>query len=85
MSNLTRQIATGSCNVFRLGATAVGVPGNVKGLHYAWKKFGKLDWKSLLQPVIDRAMNGFEFPHATATTLKWKSAQKRVRADPGLR
>lgn len=42
------------------GLKSVGVPGTVAGLYFAHQKYGKLDWKSLLQPAINLAENGFE-------------------------
>jgi gamma-glutamyltranspeptidase/glutathione hydrolase len=40
------------------GYLAIGVPGTVMGLFRAHEKFGSLDWKSLVQPAIDLALNG---------------------------
>ncbi len=41
------------------GYLASGVPGTVKGLYKAWKMYGKLEWKTLIQPAIELAENGF--------------------------
>jgi gamma-glutamyltranspeptidase/glutathione hydrolase len=41
------------------GHLACGVPGTVAGLAEAHAKHGRLDWKELLQPAIDLALNGF--------------------------
>ena len=40
------------------GPNASGVPGTVAGLHEAWKQYGTLPWKDLLQPAIDLAEDG---------------------------
>lgn len=42
-----------------LGAMAVGVPGTVAGIFEAHEKFGNLDVKTILQPVIELAQKGF--------------------------
>ncbi|WP_144605050.1 gamma-glutamyltransferase [Algoriphagus algorifonticola] len=41
------------------GALASGVPGTIAGIFEAQAKYGKLDPKEVLQPVIDLARNGF--------------------------
>ncbi|TAE25530.1 MAG: gamma-glutamyltransferase [Candidatus Kapaibacterium sp.] len=40
------------------GHKASGVPGSVDGMVQAHKRFGKLSWKSLVQPAIDLARKG---------------------------
>lgn len=42
------------------GGKAIGVPGEVKGLLYALEKYGNLDRKTVMQPSIDMAKNGYE-------------------------
>jgi gamma-glutamyltranspeptidase/glutathione hydrolase len=42
-----------------IGWRASGVPGTVRGLELAHKKFGSKPWASLLQPAIDLAAKGF--------------------------
>ncbi|KAL8999133.1 MAG: hypothetical protein Q9169_001912 [Polycauliona sp. 2 TL-2023] len=41
------------------GGLASGVPGEVRGLEYLNKHFGKLPWSHVMQPAIDLARNGF--------------------------
>lgn len=41
------------------GHLASGVPGSVAGLAEAHRRFGKLSWKSLLEPAIRLARDGF--------------------------
>jgi gamma-glutamyltranspeptidase/glutathione hydrolase len=43
-----------------LGSMAIGVPGTVAGVFKAQERFGKLDVKSILRPVIELARNGFK-------------------------
>lgn len=42
-----------------VGSLAVGVPGTIAGIFEAQRKFGKLDVKTILKPVIALAQNGF--------------------------
>ncbi|OTB08933.1 hypothetical protein M426DRAFT_129475 [Hypoxylon sp. CI-4A] len=41
------------------GGLAVGVPGELRGLEYAHKKFGALPWKEIVQPAAAVARDGF--------------------------
>ncbi len=41
------------------GHLAAGVPGTIRGLETAWKKFGRLPWKKLIEPAIRLADSGF--------------------------
>ena len=45
-------------NLSLYGHLASGVPGSVDGLVEAHKKFGTLEWRELVQPAIDLALNG---------------------------
>lgn len=51
------------------GHLAAGVPGTVAGLAAAHKKYGKLDWKALVQPAIDLASNGWKLTEKEAGKL----------------
>lgn len=43
----------------REGGLAVAVPTELKGLQELHKRYGKLEWKELVQPVIEIAEGGF--------------------------
>src|SRR5215475_9543085 len=42
-----------------MGYLAPGVPGTVRGLAMAHKKFGKLPWKDVVMPAVQLADDGF--------------------------
>jgi gamma-glutamyltranspeptidase/glutathione hydrolase len=41
------------------GYLVAGVPGTIRGMEAAWKKYGKLKWHELLEPAIALAEKGF--------------------------
>ena len=51
------------------GHLASGVPGSVAGMELAYKKFGTLDFKKLIQPAIDLAEKGFAITEREAKGL----------------
>jgi len=53
-----------------LGILASGVPGTLAGIFEAQAKFGKLNPKQVLQPVIDLARNGYVVTKNQAESLK---------------
>lgn len=65
-----------------LGHLASGVPGSVDGMVELHKKFGKLSWKTLLQPAINLANNGVLLTEREAGTLNnTKPLFKKVNGD----
>jgi gamma-glutamyltranspeptidase / glutathione hydrolase / leukotriene-C4 hydrolase len=66
-----------------MGALAMGVPGELAGLHAAWSRYGRLPWKDLFLPAIRLARDGYEVVPYVAQSLA-NNAQDVV-ADPGLR
>jgi gamma-glutamyltranspeptidase/glutathione hydrolase/leukotriene-C4 hydrolase len=52
-----------------------GIPGELQGLHMAWKKYGKLPWYVLLQPSIELAENGFTVTKALALSIESEKDQ----------
>jgi len=41
------------------GVLAVGIPGTVRGMEDAHKKYGKLKWSDLIKPAVELAKTGF--------------------------
>jgi gamma-glutamyltranspeptidase/glutathione hydrolase len=50
---------------------AVGVPGSVRGLALAHKRFGKLPWKDVVEPAVKLAKEGFVIDSSLAGSLNW--------------
>ena len=55
-----------------IGYRAAGVPGTVRGMELALKKYGsgKLTWSQLVEPARRLAANGFTVTHSLARSLK---------------
>src|SRR6185369_10093050 len=51
------------------GYRASGVPGTVRGLEYASKKYGKKPWAELVHPAVQLAAKGFPVSYALAQSL----------------
>jgi len=55
------------------GPIAIGVPGTVRGLEMAHKAYGTMGWKTLLEPAIALARDGFVVdPNLALNWEKWK-------------
>src|SRR5207245_4577839 len=52
------------------GYRASGVPGTVRGLEYANKKYGKKAWAELVHPAVELAKNGFPVSYALSQSLR---------------
>ncbi|KAF8411535.1 hypothetical protein HHK36_004088 [Tetracentron sinense] len=65
------------------GALSIAVPGELAGLHKAWKQHGKLPWERLVRPAELLARRGFKIsPFLHMQMIKTKSG---IFADVGLR
>ena len=62
-------------NKVRYSASAAGVPGTVKGLVYALKKYGSMSLRKVMKPAIDLARNGFRISEMQAYSFKTKRAR----------
>jgi gamma-glutamyltranspeptidase/glutathione hydrolase len=54
----------------RVGYLAAGVPGTVRGLELAWKKYGRKKWDELVAPAVRLAEKGFPVPWDLAESLR---------------
>ena len=65
------------------GGLAVAVPGELRGMEVAWRKYGKLRWEELFIPAISIAKKGFRIPETLAIALRmWN---KTILEDEGFR
>ena len=56
-------------NLTATGYLAPGVPGTVRGMALAHKRFGKLQWKDVVMPAADLAAKGFVMAPSLASGL----------------
>jgi gamma-glutamyltranspeptidase/glutathione hydrolase len=61
-----------------VGALTIGVPGSVRGFYEASKRYGKLDWKAVVEPALKLARDGFVVDEVLARSLK---GQERVMGE----
>lgn len=66
-----------------IGALSLGVPGEVAGLYEAWQQYGQLPWKTLFQPAIKLARDGFVVAKYLGNAIDEHSDS--ILSDPGLR
>ncbi|RKP06426.1 nucleophile aminohydrolase [Thamnocephalis sphaerospora] len=67
----------------RVGGLAVAVPGELRGLEAAHRRFGKLSWKRLFEPSIRLNRYGFQITSLLADHLK--KLEPVIMGVPGLR
>lgn len=65
------------------GWRAAGVPGTVRGLEYAHRKYGRRRWRELVEPAVRLARDGFPVYYGLETSLK--SAEGRLSEFPESR
>ncbi|XP_048335232.2 glutathione hydrolase 1 isoform X1 [Ziziphus jujuba] len=73
----------GNATLKSKGGLSIAVPGELAGLHKAWKKYGKLPWKRLVKPAESLARLGFKIsPYLHFLMQETKAG---VFEDEGLR
>ena len=64
----------------------MAVPGELRGMDLAHKKYGKLPWRRLFEPAIKLARNGFRMTETLNIAInKWSEdvmSEKCMRYDP---
>ena len=56
--------------MFLTGELAVAVPGEVLAMYTAWKTYGILPWKRLVQPTINLATKGYKIDKILSIVLR---------------
>ena len=64
------------------GWRSSGVPGTVRGLEMALKKYGRKTWAEDMAPAIDLASNGFVLSYTNAETTHWGLRAGGLGRDP---
>ncbi|PWA99532.1 gamma-glutamyltranspeptidase 1 [Artemisia annua] len=65
------------------GALSMGVPGEIAGLYKAWLQHGRMPWKTLFQPAISLAEDGFIVAPYLANSIS--TYADGIKKDPGLK
>jgi len=82
---LTRDLLLGLgwSDVPERGPLSPVVPGMLGGLYEAWRRFGLLEWGSLVEPAVRLAAEGFPAPHSLARAVE--ANRGCLEADAGSR
>ena len=65
------------------GGLSIAVPGELKGMWELHRKYGKLPWRKLFEPVIKLCRDGHEVTEYLARVLRLK--EKEIKEIPSLR
>jgi gamma-glutamyltranspeptidase/glutathione hydrolase len=85
-STRTMYMRDGSVDISltNMGYLAPGVPGTVRGLALAHKKFGKLPWKDVVMPAVQLAEDGFVMSNGLARSLNGQLSDVMGRYPPSV-
>lgn len=72
----------GNASLKASGALSIGVPGELAGLHEAWKQHGKLPWSRLVMPAARLARR---FRISPYLHMQMSKTEEGILADEGLR
>lgn len=81
-ADITVEYLQAKADLTKVSGTSVAVPGEIKGLYMAHKKYGRLTWKELFTKNIEIA-SGFEASEQLCRRLK--KLRTYIFADEGLR
>ncbi|KAL5555907.1 hypothetical protein UlMin_038143 [Ulmus minor] len=73
----------GNATLKSKGALSIAVPGELAGLHKAWKQHGRLPWARLVRPAESLARLGFKV--SAYLRMQMERTESGILADEGLR
>jgi gamma-glutamyltranspeptidase/glutathione hydrolase len=73
-----RDMYNNNPNASTVGGLASGVPGELRGMEYIHKRYGKLSWEAIIQPALGLARNGF-----TINTLLYSAMTDAIKDNGG--
>lgn len=65
-----------------VGWKAAGVPGTVRGLEYAHRKYGKMAWGKVVAPAVELARKGFPVSYALSRSLNGEGTVRLLSQFP---
>lgn len=77
-----RDMFRGNSTLSTVGGLAVAVPGELRGMAAAHARFGRLPWRTLFEPAIQLARDGFPCGPSLAAAIR--SSLSYILADEGL-
>ncbi|TKY47618.1 Gamma-glutamyltranspeptidase 1 [Spatholobus suberectus] len=79
----SKDMYAGNTTLKAKGGLSVAVPGELAGLHEAWKQHGKLPWKRLVKPAENLARRGFKI--SPYLRMQMDRTESDILKDKGLR
>lgn len=79
----SKDMYAGNTTLKAKGGLSIAVPGELAGLHEAWKQHGKLPWKRLVKPAEILASGGFKV--SPYLHMQMEATKSDILEDKGLR
>ncbi|GLU20409.1 hypothetical protein SLE2022_366120 [Rubroshorea leprosula] len=79
----SQDMYAGNASLKATGALSIATPGELAGLHKAWKDYGKLPWERLVRPAENLARRGFKI--SPYLYMQMEKTRSGILANKGLR
>ncbi|GLT44007.1 hypothetical protein SLA2020_179260 [Shorea laevis] len=79
----SQDMYAGNAGLKETGALSIATPGELAGLHKAWKDHGKLPWERLVRPAENLARRGFKI--SPYLYMQMEKTRSGILANKGLR